>query len=363
MVFGGGPATRRRPPRLALARSGRSVVVLEQSRYESMRIGETLPPEIQLPLSELGVWERFLADAPSPSPGIIIAWGRPKPHDNDFLWNPFGSGWHIDRRRFDAMLATAAEAEGVELFRAARLTAWDRTTSENWWLRGVTEAGTLDLHARVLIDATGRAASPIRRLGGGRIVHDRLAGLVAFVRTERDGSWDDQRTLIEATEDGWWYTAPLPGSRQVAAFMTDADLLPTGGIQRVAYWHEQLEKVSLARARLFGGRLESDLRVVTANCSRLRGAAGEGWLAAGDAAAALDPLSSQGVYRALLAGLSAARAIDDHLQGVPGVLAEYAHDIEMMFAADLQDWAEYYGRERRWRDAPFWRRRSRSLDR
>ena len=31
-------------------------------------------------------------------------------------------------------------------------------------------------------------------------------------------------TVVEAVEDGWWYTAPLPDGRRVLAFFTDADL-------------------------------------------------------------------------------------------------------------------------------------------
>jgi hypothetical protein len=31
-------------------------------------------------------------------------------------------------------------------------------------------------------------------------------------------------TAVEAVEDGWWYTAPVPGGRRVLAFLTNADL-------------------------------------------------------------------------------------------------------------------------------------------
>lgn len=47
------------------------------------------------------------------------------------------------------------------------------------------------------------------------------------------------------------------------------------------------------------------VRVRPAESSRLDRAAGEDWLAVGDAASAWDPLSSQGVYRALVTGLEA----------------------------------------------------------
>src|SRR5438093_3141498 len=57
VIVGGGPAGS--AAALALARAGRSVAVLERSRYEQARIGETLPPRARVPLAQLGVWERF----------------------------------------------------------------------------------------------------------------------------------------------------------------------------------------------------------------------------------------------------------------------------------------------------------------
>ena len=53
------------------------------------------------------------------SPGIASAWGQAELYDNDFIVNPHGPGWHVDRRRFDAMLARAAEESGVEVLRGA----------------------------------------------------------------------------------------------------------------------------------------------------------------------------------------------------------------------------------------------------
>ena len=56
-VVGAGPAgsaTARR-----LARSGCRVVLLEQSRFDAPRVGESLAPSTNALLTELGVWPRF----------------------------------------------------------------------------------------------------------------------------------------------------------------------------------------------------------------------------------------------------------------------------------------------------------------
>ena len=127
IVLGGGPAGA--ATAIALARLGWSVTILERSHYESARIGETLPPDIKHLLIALGVWDQFLADNPLESPGIASAWGQAELYDNDFIVNPHGPGWHVDRKRFDAMLARAAEEQGVEVLRGVRGISVKRDTN------------------------------------------------------------------------------------------------------------------------------------------------------------------------------------------------------------------------------------------
>jgi flavin-dependent dehydrogenase len=97
--------------------------------------------------------------------------------------------------------------------------------------------------------------------------------------------------------------------------------------------------------------------VVAANTSRLDHVAGKNWLAVGDAAMALDPLSSQGVYNALQSGLIAAQAIDSALAGDVTAPQKYAASVEEDYDACLETRAYYYAAETRWPDSPFWQRR------
>ncbi len=116
-VVGGGPAGC--AAAIGLARGGAEVVVVERSAYDGMRVGETLPPESRLLLEDLGVWDRFQDGGHSPSPGILAAWGRAEPYDNDFILNPYGCGWRVDRSRFDSMLASSARDAGAAVLTAS----------------------------------------------------------------------------------------------------------------------------------------------------------------------------------------------------------------------------------------------------
>jgi flavin-dependent dehydrogenase len=353
VIVGGGPAGT--ATAIALARFGWSVTILERSHYESTRIGETVPPEIKQPLIALGVWERFLADEHLESPGTVAAWGQTELYNNDFIVNPHGHGWHVDRRRFDLMLARASEESGVEVLCGARGIRIVRSSPMAWHIGAVVDGQRLARRAALLVDATGKSASPARRLGGHRIVYDRLVGLVGFA--SGSNLTGDRRALIEAVERGWWYSALLPDGRQVGAFMTDADLLPAGQAARSAVWHDQLQRAPHVQARLGRGATSTCARVITACTSRSSTVAADGWVAVGDAATAFDPLSSQGIAWALESGLMAAEAIDGHRQGDRTALQGCARQVESEFSRYLAMRAEYYGRERRWPDSLFWRRR------
>jgi flavin-dependent dehydrogenase len=112
-VVGGGPAGSATARRLAL--QGRTVVLLERSRFDRPRVGETLGPVVQPLLRDLGVWDRFLRLGALPSWGTRSIWGAPEPATHSHLMSGYGCGWHVDRLRFDRMLADAAVAAGAVL--------------------------------------------------------------------------------------------------------------------------------------------------------------------------------------------------------------------------------------------------------
>lgn len=97
-VVGGGPAGA--ATALCLARGGWRIALLERRSLDQARAGETLPPEINPVLRNLGLWETFLSQSPLESPGVVSIWGSPVLSEVDFAGNPFGCGWHVDRKRF-----------------------------------------------------------------------------------------------------------------------------------------------------------------------------------------------------------------------------------------------------------------------
>ncbi|HEV2960240.1 MAG TPA: FAD-dependent oxidoreductase [Candidatus Angelobacter sp.] len=353
VVVGGGPAGS--AAALSLARAGCSVAILERSDYSKSRVGETLPPAVKVPLAQLALWETFLQHSPLASPAVYSAWGAETLNEQNHFYNPYGNGWHVDRTRFDLMLVGAAQGAGATLIAPAHSVSCKRNNSGSWdvWFRsGQNRSG---LCVRFIVDATGRHSIIARQLGSRRVLHDNLVGIVGFFAPTPVGQ--PHITLVEAVNNGWWYSASLPDSRLVIAFMTDADLYACGERHSAKKWLDQLCHTVHTRTRTDGTSLVSGPFVIQANSSRLDQLYGDGWLAAGDAAAAFDPISGQGIYRALDSGINASIAVRGSLIGNSIEVASYGSRIVSVFDSFLVQRQRYYRQEKKWAHCEFWRRR------
>jgi flavin-dependent dehydrogenase len=332
-IAGGGPAAA--AAALLLARGGARVLIIERGDDRGEKPGESLAPAAKPLLERLGVWNDLSRDGHLPCHGNRSIWGSDAVEELPFVSSPYGHGWHLDRRRFERGLHARACEAGAMRITNTSVAAVERA-EEGWRLRCRGEVERVD--ARFVIDATGRGSRVARGLGAQRLIDDPLIAVVAFL--EADVGDCDSYTLVEATEHGWWYTAPLPSHRLAAMFIADPpapEFAPTG------HTHARIED--------HGYRLTAPPFVVDAGSARLDRFAGDGWLAIGDAAAALDPLSSHGIAAALHGGMLAADAI------LGGDSRGYEGAMEGMWDGYTSMRRAFYAAERRWPDSSFWRRR------
>ncbi|HUK14969.1 MAG TPA: tryptophan 7-halogenase [Bryobacteraceae bacterium] len=354
-VLGGGPGGL--AAALALRRySGLSVLVVEKSRYDLPRVGETLAPGIRGLLEYLGVWEAFLADGHLPAFGTAAAWGGCDVATRDFIMTPFGTGWHLDRRRFDHTLARQAEAAGAAVWRPAQAQC-EPLANGRWRLDVLYSGERRTVEAGFLVDATGKAAAVARACGAKRRVVDRMLAVAATVELPAS-SGCETTTLVETCEEGWWYSAKLPRAMITVALMSDTDIIQKRRLADSAEWWRLLGAQPHTWARVKGGRMAGSPRIIPAFSACLDATAGQGWAAVGDAAASHDPLSSSGIARALDSGIRAARAIFDLLStGRADGLREYDQRMREGFERYWEMRQRYYAMEQRWPGSLFWQRR------
>ncbi len=341
-----------------LAKAGCRVLLIERSKFDAPRVGESLAPSVQPLLVELGVWERFLALGPLPSWGTRSVWGAAEPQLHSHIVSPYGCGWHVDRLRLDRMLADAAVAAGATLCCGTRLIECVEDRVGIWQLTLGGDERDWQATTRVVVDAAGRGARVSQSLGAKRFVCDRLIGVAMLfggIPSAAQGF-----TLVEAAADGWWYSAPVGADRLVAMLMTDGDLCRQGGSLCRARWQAQLVAAQATAARLGDAPVVWGPRVFSAVSQRpCRPHLASRWLAVGDAALSVDPISGSGFVRALRTARAGATAVLELLQrDCREAIENYEADRDDEFAVYLQERAMYYGLEQRWQEFPFWQRRN-----
>jgi flavin-dependent dehydrogenase len=350
VVIGGGPAGS--IVAMLLARRGCSVAFVDKSRSGRLCVGETLPPQASRVIAELGLSEAFWAQEHRPAPGILSAWGSLELRANDFLFSPYGNGWHINRPKFNAMLVEAAARAGALFFGETGIEECTED-DEGWSIRASQDDIHLTLKCRFVVDASGRRPAAAFGLSR-RIVFDRLIAVAGLCPPAR-GACPSDYTLVESVDEGWFYSALLPCGEYILTYMTDGDLYAAGRKRSSSFFENQL-----AKAPQTAGRTQPVLATVGLFCavSSVRDTvARANWLAVGDAARSYDPLCGLGLWTAMSMAAEAAPVISDLLGGNASSLLDYERANHRAFAQYRKAYQAYYSQERRWPESPFWLRR------
>jgi flavin-dependent dehydrogenase len=353
LVVGAGPAGCATALALRARGVGR-VLVVDAARKRHVRIGESIPPDTRLLLEELGIWEAFLGEGHRACLGSRSCWGSHAVGYNDYLFNPHGTGWHLDRQRFESFLIRQVELCGARFRAGAVVHAAERLRGGGY--RILFSDGSSET-ARFVVDASGPGARIGRGYGASRLLYDRLTCVAGYFALPAD--WRlPQTTMLEAVEYGWWYAAEVPGHRAIAMLATDGSFGSPGQLRRPEVWLRLLRETRHLAALLQDVPLcQEPLMAQIAASSLLDQPAGDDWLAVGDAASAFDPLSSQGIYKALLGGIQAAAAICASAAGDSAAMQRYADTVHRAFGDYLRNRNYFYATEQRWSDSPFWKRR------
>jgi flavin-dependent dehydrogenase len=354
VIVGAGPAGAATAINLA---PFRHVVLVERRAEVPPRVGESLVPAARRLFADMGLLERFIDEQHEPWYCNRSVWGSSEAEEKDFLHDPDGPGWHLDRRRFESWLRSIAIERGGELVSPATLDHLERRDQE-WLVRLKTDDSLVELTPRLIIDAGGQSAPVARKLGLRPTVHQSLVCCWMYGCDQNAGARG--LTYVEAVRDGWFYTAPVPEGRRILAFHTDADLPLARAISKPNGLIEWLEEARGLASLLAGVGFvpDNETNVTSVRSAVLEPPAGEGWLATGDAAISFDPLASQGLFNALFTGLAAAEAADIYLRGDRSSCVRYQQTIRSIFEAYRMKLTAVYAAEKRWPNAPFWRRRN-----
>jgi len=345
-VVGGGPAGSALACRLATL--GRRVVVVERQAFPRPHVGESVSPGAW-PLLELLGAKADVEAAGFPRAGAArVRWGGPERR-----LESVEPGITVDRGTFDQLLLDRARAAGATI--VAPATARRAAAVPGGWVVPVSNPdGPRTIRARFVADASGR-----RRVLGGRRRRTSPRTL-ALHACWRGAGYGGAQTLVEARPDYWLWGAHLPDGTFRAMAFVDPELMRTE--REIGRLYREL----VAAAPLFGQALagaasiEGGVQACDATCYAADDPIDATSVKLGEAAFAIDPLSSSGVQTAIQTGVAASAAVHSILSedGQVDAAVEYfrehqRHAVErhaQLAARSYGDCAAYAGE-------PFWRRR------
>lgn len=296
-IVGAGPAGS--AAALFLSRTGRSVALIDRATFPRRKAcGEGIMPAGVSVLRELGVYEEAAALGRA-FKGISyttrdgrVALGR----------FPRGEGLAVPREELDNLLVRRAAAKrGVRLFENTEALGIERTAD------GVSvRLPQGELRARRLIAADGAASPALKALGvPRRLPGPELAryGLAARLKGIAVGDFVE----VFLFDGGELYLTPLPGDeRASAALLLERRALADGFQGRETAFWRLLRAHPTLKTRLKRAELEAEV-IALGPLAPASALCEDGpWLAAGDAAGALDPLVGDGIGLALRGGRLAA---------------------------------------------------------
>jgi len=317
IVVGGGPAGS--STAALLAEKGHDVLVVEKEKFPRYHVGESLMPFCYFPLERLGLIDTLMESANPRKYCVQFV------RQDGFLSQPFyffqhfdhpsSTTWQVWRSEFDKMILEKARSNGATVMEETKAKKLIKSGDR---VEGITvesdELGSLDLHAPIVVDASGRDCFAAHKQKW--MVRDpelkKIALWTYYKGAKRDPGLDEGATTVAYLPNkGWFWYIPLSGDMVSVGIVAERDYLFNGStkdheeiFQREVLNNEWI-KEHLAEAEQTG-----EYRITGEYSYRNRYCASDGLVLAGDALGFLDPVFSSGVFLALKSGVMLADEID-----------------------------------------------------
>lgn len=354
VIVGGGPAGM--ATALTLKSRGLNSLVVESEMLPNGKTGECIPPTAMPLLKKLGLEKLVLNPQHQKYLGVRSRWGSDTVDEKLFLTSKFQEGFLLDRPFFECQFKTMIVNKGIEYWTGHSLAAIEKGGhAHHLTFKSLQEKKSI--HARILVDATGRKASVSRLFGYRKIVKDQLVSIVCEYPLNESIS---KMIYTESFDQGWIYAAPTNHHTISIMLFTDMDLL-TKYKDKKAYFKSVLSGTSFfCTINLDSAKWQQlEVKIRPAHTSYLEQPYGQGWMAVGDAAFSFDPITSFGLTSAIASGYYGGHALADLLLKNDDAGLQVYHRI--MYEAFINSYVglmAHYNMEKRWLDKEFWKRRA-----
>jgi hypothetical protein len=299
----------------------------------------------------------------------------------------------VDRGAFDAALLNLARARGILVAQPGQVSSIHGSAGD-WRLQLQTPDGAQEVQARFILEAHGRAKGSTKGSTKGSAKGSTSGTTSGSKKGNENGSvqqlacaprlialWGELEkpdvppimtnlTQVEALEHGWLWSSSLPGQRLRVMLLCDPASLRRFAPGDPLRWLRQ----QCGQSQLFATVANAPFFAVKA-CSATPymdcGSWQEGRLKVGDAAFALDPVSSSGVEKAMRFSLQAVVAIHTSIDTLGQTTADVANIVNpQTLARDFFQhrlietcarhtlWTRGYYAQAWCADQPFWQERA-----
>ncbi len=324
LILGAGPAGT--SAAIQCLQAGLRVTLIEREFFPREHTGETLHPGIEPLLVRLGVDRKVQAAGFLRHEGNWVQWGdkrqfQPFGFNGTEIWRGF-QAWRTD---FDSILLDRARELGCVIIQPCRAV---HPLVRHHRVVGV-ETSEGPVQATFVVDAAGSQHWLARQLGLNHTTYSPpLTARFGYV--EGKCSIRDKTPAIVADQRGWTWTARVrSGLYQWTRLSFENRPLEKG-------WIPEEFRLLYPRGRVRGA--DVTWRVISEP-------AGPGYFTVGDATAVLDPASSHGVLKAIMAGMFVGHLITQIVrqgQKESRIKEAYCQWVSRLFEHDVQRLRQLY---------------------
>jgi flavin-dependent dehydrogenase len=326
-----------------LAQLGHETVIIDRFQPTQWHKAESLAPSILSILDSLDLSEVLATAKVQRERRALVRWESNSIRSKAVEIPSF----LIQRSVFDQRLREFAARAGASVLSPARARTPERIPSGGWLIATMTSDGTVPITADFLVDARGKRRGALVRQGGASTV------ALSAAWNLRDVNFGESR--IEAAENEWFWGCALRDRQYLATiFLDPARIAGLCELEREELYRKLLAG-SVLLADLLHGEMTSSVIVRDATSRITKELIGHDFIRTGEAAFSIDPLSSQGVQRAILSAIQGGAAVHTIRSGHDCVAAMAFYRDRQQGAAQQADRnATRYYKGSRYQTGQFW---------
>lgn len=313
IIIGGGPAGA--TAAATLRQDGRSVLVLEKSRFPRFHIGESLLPYNREIFDELGVWAKVQSAGFMVKRGAQFWMGDGSIHTRmNFSrgsFTEFPESLQVERAKFDDILLRHAEGLGAEV-REEALVMEHRVEKDRVTVKYRDKDGTEhEVQAAFLMDASGLGNFTANRENLREYYpgHKKIAIFGHYSGVQMTTGEEKGDILIIRRENSWFWMIPLQDDKTSVGLVLDqADFKALKQDPQQAF-DDAVLSTRAVHDRMINAKPITQGHVLTDFSYTNRRLVSDRLVRVGDAAGFIDPIFSSGVMLAMISARQGAQAV------------------------------------------------------